>query len=185
MNGMEMQFTLQPSGIGLEPGIVFDISRNIESKVWTTEAGVRLEVLPARRQFPAYLDTPNDDSSDLDENNNPNYRNFLPDDPNLPPFEDGTTNHIYVIDEVGTKGNTALADSLQFQLNANEFVRILVNGVAFANQNGLVEGSRASDFVSWHSRMSVIKDAATGLWKRDNSVVGENEIALGSKALGN
>ena len=51
------------------------------------------------------------------------------------------------------------ADRIVDRLNAMEFVRILLNGPALQNKNGLVEGSRASPFVEWYSRQDIRKDS--------------------------
>jgi len=93
-NGMEMEFTVKPSGIGLQPGIVFDISRNNEGRKWDTIAGVRAEDLGLQRSFPAWLDIATDDGLDLDEDSDPRVY-FIPGYPVI------NTNKIYVLDYVG------------------------------------------------------------------------------------
>jgi len=49
------------------------------------------------------------------------------------------------------------------------FARVDANGQAFTNNNGLVEGSRASGKIAWRSRLDVVKNKATGKWQRNNT----------------
>lgn len=167
-NGMEMEMTVHPAGIGSESGIVFDITRQEQTKAWRIDGTNVTEIIQANMHpdFPAKDEEPNDDEGVSDEDNIPN------------------NNHIYSIDFPGTQSDVAFADRLVIRFNFNEFVRVLVNGGAFANTEHVIEGSRCSDKSAWRSRMDVIKDTATGKWKRNTVVAGENEIELGHKAIG-
>jgi len=167
-NGMEMEMTVYPAGIGSEPGIVFDITRQEQTKAWRIDGTNVTEIIQAdlHPDFPSKDEEPNDDAGISDEDNVPN------------------NNHIYSIDFPGAGSDTAFADRLVLRFNFNEFVRVLVNGGAFANTEHVIEGSRSSDKSAWRSRMDVIKDTATGKWKRNTAVSGENEIELGHKAIG-
>ena len=182
VNGMEMRFTVQPQGIGLEPGIKFDITRQKESIGWTEEAaptGYRWDdlvfgdVVPST--FPAGDEIPNDDgwnNNQQDEDNTPN------------------NNYIFSRDTPGVASDTANYEQLIMRFNMEEFVRLKLDGSAFANQNGQIEGSRCSNKVPWYSRMALIRDYESAVtsgelttykWKRNG--IPENEIELGSKAL--
>jgi hypothetical protein len=91
------------------------------------------------------------------------------------------SSHIYSHDNVGCLSDMAAYDRAVRRFNFTEFVRIKVDGGVFANNNGHAEGSRASNDVPWRSRLDVIKDAATGKWKRNGP---DNEIKEVHKALG-
>jgi len=153
-NGMEIEFWVTPSGIGGEPGIVFDITRQKESIGWNLDNGIWSSasvpgVLPST--FPAQNEAPNDDSVATDEDNTPQ------------------NDHIYSFDTPGFISATASHDRAVRHFNFYEFVRVKVDGTNFANQNNLVEGSRASGKIAWRSRLDVVKNTATGKWQRNNT----------------
>jgi len=170
-NGMLMEFKVKPDGVGSEPGIVFDIVRQKENKAWLIDGKTVTEVIQKEPSvfpdtFPTKDEEPNDDTVPTDEDNDPK------------------NNHIYSEDFVGFRSDIAFADRAVSRFNFNEFVRVLVNGGAFANQNGAIEGSRCSSKIPWRSRMDVVEDKKTGRWERNTGVEGENEIELGHKAIG-
>jgi hypothetical protein len=155
---MEMEFTLEPPGIGLESRLVWDITRQMEGKWW--DDGVELP--DWTKTFPAKDEEPNDDSVNLDEDNTPN--------------ED----KIYVRDTPGFESDVASANRSVYRYNFREFVRVRIGG-QFTNNNGLIEGSRCSHRVAWRSRMDVTRNAATGKWQRNGA---DNKIMLGHEAIG-
>ncbi len=174
-NAMEMEFTVGPPGIGNEPGVVFDVSRQRESYAWRQELGTwypySTEPGPFNGEWPAGDEGVNDDG--------PN--NGQQDEDNTP-----TANHIYSRDMPGVTTDEAAYQRLVVRFNMREFVRVRLDGTAIANVNGPAEGSRASGKVEWYSRMDVIKNPATGLWVRNNDQPpgeNENEIELGLKPL--
>jgi len=168
LNSMEMEFTLKPQGIGSVKDIIFDVTRQKESKAWEINGTIVAEIINPGlfpSTFPNMDEEPNDDSTANDEDNVPK------------------NDHIYSIDGPGQLGDNASSDREVQRYNFKEFVRVLVNGGAFANHNGPPpEGSRCSPKVEWRSRLDVIKIAATGKWKRNPS--GDNEIKEHLKPIG-
>jgi hypothetical protein len=205
VNGMVMEFTVKPAGIGLQPGIRFDITRNAEAQVWYTGSG-QPELDPASvRDYPSFWDKPNDESTDSSDNDN---------DPRVltPLGRPRNSDHIYSIDGPGVSSRRAVGTVVddyafraraQQRANFNEFVRVRLDGGQFSSD---VSGSRASIFVPWRSRLDLTKNPNPVLdqngqpmsvfipdvgwrayhrWQRNNAVPGENEIVEGHKAIGN
>jgi hypothetical protein len=179
-NGMEIEFTVGPEGIGAEPGIVFRVTRNHAARTWYVNAqGQQLQYDPnieAQRpywtDFPANLDVATDDNRSADNDAEP--RN----------------DHIYASDFVGLAGKTGGLQRVVYQANFHEFVRVKVNGGKFAEDqqtdSELIASSRGSDFVQWHSRLDVVPDPMTNptLWMRNpNALPDGNAIGLGHKAF--
>lgn len=160
-NGMEMEFTLLPSEIGSESRLVWDITRQVESKAWKVDSGTTTPIGTAK-DWPANVEEPNDDNDASDEDNEPE--------------ED----KIYATDFVGFATDFAFADRAIVRANFWEFVRVRIGG-AFTNQNGVVEGSRCSDRVAWRSRLDVTVNTTTGKWQRNGA---DNKIVLGHEAIG-
>ena len=163
-NAMEMQFTVGPPGIGNEPGIMFDITRQKESICWRFDFGKWIEnpvtmgedgftpVFPSN--FPAGDEVPNDDSpnhSQQDEESSP------------------TDNHIYSRDMPGRRDDSSTLLGYDIRFNMFEFVRVKLDGGAFDNNNGQVEGSRCSLKVPWQSRMELLQDPNTKVSKGDET----------------
>ena len=178
-NAMEMEFTVGPPGIGNEPGVVFDISRQRESYAWRQDLGTWYphntgssdNPGPFIGKWPVGEEAVNDDGP----NNNQQ------DEDNTP-----TANHIYSRDMPGDTTDQAGYQRLVVRFNMREFVRVKVNGDQFTNVNGPAEGSRASGKEEWYSRMDVKRHPVTGLWDRNNTQPtgeNENEIKLGKKPL--
>ena len=116
--------------------------------------------------FPTGVEVPNDDSP----NNNQQDEDSVP-----------TNDHIYSRDMPGFTTDIASCERRIYRFNMNEFVRVRLDGEVFENQNDQVEGSRCSPLTRWRSRMDVIRDPATGKWKRNGTT--ENEIVIGHKPL--
>ena len=175
-NAMEMQFTVGPPGIGSEPGVVFDISRQRESYAWRLDLGLGMWFpYPDGKfngRFPISDEGVNDDTP----------TNNQQDEFNTP-----VANHIYSRDMPGLTTDVAGGSQrLVLRFNMREFVRVKLNGIPFTNVEGPAEGSRASPKAEWYSRMDVIMDNKTGLWTRNNIQPAnekENEIELGQKSL--
>lgn len=127
------QFTILPAGIGSEPGVLFDITRQKESQDWAVKNGVLRKNCPLI-PFPANItpDLSNDDDNADDESLTPK------------------NNHIYSYDGPGIPFRKILPGVLQIIQNKNflEFARVFFNGV---RPNGNTQdGSRCSPKQKWH-----------------------------------
>ena len=155
------EFKVKPAGIGNEPGIKFDVSRQRETAAWVKDnqgwfgnpAGA----------FPTTPDEPNDDNHAADEDNSP------------------TNDHIYSLDNPMVPFLPAPAERTVKRGNFREFVRVRLDGQAFQNQNGTVEGSRCSNFQDWRMRGDISN--SNGVWNL--SPGGSNELQGGHVPLGN
>ena len=176
-NAMEMEFTIYPSGLRSlvdKSRIVFDITRQKGGAYWSkirykSDNTTRwLEV--ERYVLPNNDEEPNDDSHQYDEDNIP------------------TNDHIYSIDGVGPRTDTAPEDSERVieevvsRFNFYEFVRVKFKS-NFKNMNGLIEGSRCSLKIKWRSRIRVERDSS-GKFKRKNVDSYDNEIVEGWLEIG-
>jgi hypothetical protein len=177
MNAMEMEFTIYPSGLRSlvdKDRIVFDITRQRGGAYW---AKIRYKSDNTTRwleveqyALPNNDEEPNDDSHQYDEDNIP------------------TNDHIYSIDAVGPRTDTAPEDSERVieevvsRFNFYEFVRVKFNS-DFKNMNGLIEGSRCSPKIKWRSRIRVERDSS-GKFKRKNVDSHDNEIVEGWLEIG-
>jgi hypothetical protein len=162
-NIMVMEFTVKPAGIGQYNNIVlFDISRAKAVRVWETVNGARK--LTRSEDFPKPLEKANDDDDHTDEDNRP------------------TNDHIYVFDSPGM-GEAGNKTRYEQQLNMWEFVRVLIkksSDTSFANTQpgrGIVQGSRASQFVPWWSREDWTK--VGNKWTSTAGPAGTNAIEEG------
>jgi hypothetical protein len=162
-NGVVMEFAVQPSGIGSEPDIGFDITRQKESIWWDINDNTVTEFSgsAAPSSFPSQNEEPNDDEHRSDEDNNPQ------------------NNHIYSLDMPGFTSDNADANRSVARFNFYEFVRVRFDGNGFSNNNGTIEGSRSSPKVAWRSRMDVVDNGGT--WDRNPD--GDNEIELDHQPL--
>jgi hypothetical protein len=175
-NAMMMEFTVKPSGIGLQNGIRFDITRNFEEETRLTPLRGGISQLNLKA-FPDYKDKPTDEPraegtpprGSYDNDNDPRVWGWVG-----PQYN---SDHIYSVDAPGiTTGlykyysnNRIVSDfaalgRVQRRHNFNEFVRVRLDGNGFtpgdANKSGNapVEGSRASDLIAWHSRIDLVPD---------------------------
>ncbi len=188
-NAMEMQFTVGPPGIGDEPGIVFDISRQRATMMWQKDLGVWSlmynncpdgTTVFSPCGFPVGDEVPNDDGP---------FKNGGQQD------EDNTANnnHIYSRDMPNVTFSYAYVQEVIVRHNMLEFVRVRIDSGNFTNINGKVEGSRCSAKVPWHSRIHVIPDPnatildgfgeTKNLWKRDTTTATDNSIDIGHIGL--
>ncbi len=180
-NAMEMQFTVGPPGIGAEPGIVFDISRQRATFMW--ERNAKAWIVASRNNSDGTVFSPCDFPSQDENPNDDSWNKGQRDEDNIP-----TNNHIYSRDMPNVVENYAFVDEAIVRHNMFEFVRVRLDGVAFTNKNGQVEGSRCSPKTPWHSRLHVISDpmntepdgfgGTRDLWKRMTSVATDNRINL-------
>jgi len=134
-NGIGIQFTVGPVGIVEETAVKFDITRQIERRIWerVVDGGQWNEAKPVA--FRVNADVANDDKSDdHDESASPNE--------NLHMYSTDTAGFLLVDPTVVSGGI--------YQMNASEWVRVAFGGTE-AEGDGL-RGSRASDFCEWHSR---------------------------------
>lgn len=159
-NGMEMEFTVKPAGIGSEEGIVWDVTRQIETKSWQQEDGEINQIDIHTEDFPSAPEQPNDDGN-LAGND---------DDESIAPRED----KMYSIDGTGPLvPDVAFTQRWWLRMNMREFVRIKFSG-SFNDVTDEVEGSRTSDLIQWRSRHDLVR---VGLnWTRNMD--GGNVIEL-------
>jgi hypothetical protein len=172
---MEMEFTVQPAGVGnVKIGnrfaVIFDISRQRESTEWDYDNGSWNNTGDpiTNGAWPTLDEMPNDDYGNLGDND-----------------EDDTpkNDHIYSYDFPGYN-NVADVDRAVLRYNFYEFVRVRFDGQDFPAGHS-VEGSRASGKAAWRSRMDVVDDG-TGKWQRNNNQPPgevENEIMENHKPL--
>ena len=111
------------------------------------------------------IETPNDDNTDDDEDNNPTGTNLL-----------------YSFDapsglrDAGGDAFTAIRNTFR------EWVRVKFDSATFANKNGQVEGSRSSDYVPWYLLDYQVRHA-DGEYVPDTNAVSSSAPA--EKAAGN
>jgi len=182
-------FTLFPAGVyeaarGRPAKLRVDLSRSIEVKFVLTNNGQNN--INTERSFPAWLDSANDDPQSRDEDRIPtNGHIFQSDAPGI-----GQR-----LPTVGVAQNPAgPADRARHRMNAVEFVRIHLSGPEFREraqddppfmwEDGVAQGTRSSEFVSWYSRIDLIKNPADPVRYQRNNVAGENEVGQGFRPIG-
>jgi hypothetical protein len=131
------EYTLKPAGVGNEPNVLFDVTRQKEKKEWAVVAG-QLIANGAPVVFPQD-DTANDDSSNNDES--------------LTPKND----HIYSLDAPGVPfravqqtGGQSIAQIIK-RNNFREYSRVTFDGTLPTGNTDT--GSRCSDKQPWHMFM--------------------------------
>lgn len=151
------EFEIKPHGVE-DLGVIFDLTRQLEARDKEIVSGSG--TLAVATGLPD-LDFPEDETPKKD---------------NETPNDDGTTsdednahkNHfIYTFD---SPGSSVSAGNMAFLIKRDHFrewVRIRLSG-AFANINGTVEGSRASDKEDWHL-LNYLKRGADGKWTNDGT----------------
>ena len=178
-NSMVMEMTMTPVGIGKVikdggTGIVVDITRQMQSRVWTLPGGL------VSKDFPLG-DIANDDSLGVPD-----------EDVDFFVKAGVVKDRIYVRDMPGEPTRTAglpfgTTPRKVIRHNMLEFVRIKFNGTAFTTGNDAeaAEGSRASAKISWHSQIDVVNDFSdpggeSGKWIRNTAAGTLNDIDLGA-----
>ena len=161
-----LEFKVKPAGIGNEPGIKFDVSRQKETAFWIKDQVGWFSDPSKTTAFPAQADEPNDDNGRADEDNDP------------------TSDLIYSLDNpfvpILQPQPPVVPERVVKRANFKEFVRIRFDGQAFQNQNGTVEGSRCSNFQNWRMRGDI--GNSSGTWNL--SPGGSNELQGGHVPLG-
>ena len=156
---MGMEFTIKPSGVGDEPNVFFDITRQIEKKYWSRNGNGAWQkiFLPWESFDPA--DESNDDRGDGDEDATPE------------------NDHIYSIDGPGI-ANSGFVDEYVAKLNFYEFVRVSFDGNKPTGENS--DGSRASLKIPWHSHFWLEGDGVKFVPKAGK----RNSVDAGHQPLG-
>lgn len=161
------EFKVKPAGIGKEPDIKFDVSRQREDFLWILDTNGWFDALappfPNRPTvFPTVPDEPTDDGNNDDEDNTPK------------------NDHIYSIDNPRNQFYPVPAIRVVKRANFREFIRVRFDGKAFKNLNGVLEGSRCANFQNWRMRGDITK--TNGVWSL--SLGGSNELQGGHVPLG-
>ena len=157
------EFTVKPTGIGQEPGVAFDITRDIAHKDWSINGNAVLpEIIAGKDDDFDAGDVSDDDSvpevdEDILPSNDKIYSLDGPDDPVL-----------------------ALNEQIVSRNNFEEFVRIAFDGVRPSGTND--NGSRCSDNIPWHAFYWVDTDPATGKHRMRAGKL--NEVDEGHLSLG-
>jgi hypothetical protein len=177
VNAMEMEFTAMPAGIRNEQGgaIKFDLSRTIEGVKKLQIQGGPLNDVDSKT-FPPFHEVANDDGGPDDEDNDPNLNN-----------------HIYSLDFPGHTIPISVAsknagaynvrlDGAQIvrtvtRMNAQEFVRVKLDGSRPAGNT--FQGSRASEFIDWHSWADFYWDGKAWARVTNTPTATFNHIGLG------
>ena len=162
------EFTIQPTGIGNEKDVLFDMTRQKQTQLWHIRNGELKQT---------------DDPEPFPPANTPDLTN---DDALKPPDEKAEQNmpkndHIYSIDAPGGVPRAAIPSVTQLVQRKNfyEFVRVSFNGTRPSGNTS--EGSRCSLKEPWHM----------DLWlEPQGGVFGEkagklNEVNLGHVPIGN
>lgn len=138
-NGMEMQFKVKPAKMHMETKVTLDISRQIEEAHWTI---IGQNVTPGTTSnYPAVEGEPSDDDNDGDEDNVPDLND-----------------HCYSVDSIAIGALDPTEDRYVAKFNFREFARIKIKlGASFLNTNGMVEGSRSSDYIPWQASFDLVK----------------------------
>jgi hypothetical protein len=163
-NGVIFKFTVTPPGVGNEPDIEFDVSRQLQNKFEFTVAAVGLvevcEMWPAVSELANDDENANDESMDLigmDEAYSLDYVGVIK----------------AIINSNNNPGQFAIGDTLYQPSRFNEFLRVGLAGVRPVGNT--VSGSRCSDYVPWHSILNLelfnfpvpLGAPAKYIWRRD------------------
>ncbi len=170
------EFEIKPHGVE-DIGVIFDVTRQLKARdrrildgtgMLTVPPGLPDLDFPAEEAPPRDNETPTDDNHADDEDDQP-------------------TNHFIYSYDSPSSGVNANAAFLIKRDHFKEWVRIRLSG-AFTNNNGLVEGSRASDKEDWHL-LDYLRINAASQWEPDTmnpshaapirSGTGNGPIAIG------
>jgi hypothetical protein len=166
-NVILMQFKLSPAGIGSQPGVQFDVTRQKERKEWFKTAGSWLQT--GDDTFPLMVELPNDDEHNNDESPKPT-----------------AADNFYVYDSPGHRPRNA-GNSQEYAYKGNflEFIRVRFDGNRPTGNR--VMGSRASAKFAWHGAHRLVNQG--GVWVRSTGdfpeVIGVNSIDPGHIVIGN
>lgn len=163
-NHIILQFTVLPFGIGEEPGVKFDITRQREGKDWGKNGNLVIESKPVSLIKDQRVETPNDDGTDEEESEKPD-----------------AWGRMYCVDFPGEAGQLATHDVVVWRYNFREFVRVRFDNIR--PTLNVEVGSRCSDYYDWHVRHNLIK-GKNGIWTRstgDEKQSDQNDIGPGHK----
>lgn len=156
-----LEFTIVPDGIGQEPGVAFDITRDIAHKDWVIN-GTNVQQLNGNDVF---------DKGDISDDD------LAPeDDEDVTP----SNNKIYSLDGPGHPLQPS-GDQIVSRNNFEEFVRVSFDGERPSGEND--DGSRCSANIPWHAFYWVDVDPANGKYRMRAgklNVVDEGHLSLGS-----
>jgi len=171
-NVMVIQFLVTPNGIGKQPGVRFDVTRQRQYKAWGWMGPYGWQPYDVWAVWPAG-DIPNDDSHNWDESRFPTQKN-----------------HFYVFDAPGIPSPAHLANQpfshYVARMNFREFMRVRFDSVrpgTNAMTGGFedkLDGSRTSEKWEWHMRSYVARQG--GYWHRipcDQEETDQNDVAPG------
>jgi hypothetical protein len=129
VQGIGFEFTVKPDGVGAEPGVKFDVTRQMEQKYFQFNGATWAPLAQPWETF-KIKDESNDDSHQSDEDNTPK------------------NNHIYSLDAPGLF-NRGTLDQFVGKLNFKEFCRVRFDGIEPSGNTS--EGSRCSLKLTWHA----------------------------------
>lgn len=164
-NSIAFAFKIFPAQVGNQPGVVFDVTRQIEAKLWAGDLANRFPLVQSIA-FPEHDERANDDASQDEESSVPNNSNFF-----------------YGMDAHGLRDDQPLPTQPDYrdQLNAYEYLRVRFDGGNLAGN--VVAGSRSSFKLPWRSRLELKKDPITGKYVRFNRNEHRNEVGLNHRPL--
>ncbi len=173
-NCVGIQFKIFPAGVWDEPGVKFDITRQVAGRSWEKKSGGEFK-LSKPQMFPVDFpagDKPNDDQSSRQDN-----------DESTAPDANG---HMYVVDGPGADDDDAgRAAELVIRWNFKEFVRVRFDGRE--PQGNKEDGSRSSDKFDWHVRHHLQRGSSSDPWTRstgDAPETAENDVATDHIVVG-
>jgi hypothetical protein len=202
-NIAEFDSVASPAGLHEVPIVKFDVTRTAAIKTWQAQVGVNGGALTPHSKmtfsFPPFWEQANDDIGVIDEDNHPNNGHIY--------SMDATGNRIgisvanYNAGKYNDNVDIGGAVNTRFiqHMNAVEFVRVKVDGgqpgggkfthtvndaTLRLTPEGIakipVQGSRATEFITWHSWIDF--EWANNTWNRKADVPGQqarNALGLG------
>jgi hypothetical protein len=174
-NMMEMEFTVQPAQIALYPVVRFDITRS--ATVYRRYGVEPVQPMPGKVRD-NYIDRANDEARGNIDND---VDLWWAAQASVNGGTGGLINKLYSFDRPGLQPEEWVHPrTVRFQQQGNffEFVRIKIGSDFTPGLQG-VQGSRASDYVNWHSWMDISpvvdpNDATNKIWARGPAA--RNEI---------
>jgi hypothetical protein len=161
-----IEFELFPPGIAQEPGVKFDIARNIAFREWAVmknPPSVNPEYTPGADDVFDTADKADDDSPSYDED------------------VTGIGDRVYVLDGPGHEVGFRYADEIVSRNNFTEWVRVGFNGVRPSGDNN--HGSRCSEKYKWHAQYHVEWEPSSTKYQQKANTpnsVDANHIPLGA-----
>jgi hypothetical protein len=159
------QFTVLPTGIGNENMVKFDVTRQLEGKIWT----LNRILIPIAVQLEFDESFPSGDLANDNVNIGPDR-----DNDNTP-----TNDHLYSIDSPGRPTRVSDAAEYIFRVNFREYVRVQFNGQQ--PTGNVLAGSRCSAKKDWRCRISARN--VNGFYQQNSSK--PNDVTAGHVAIPN